>query len=206
MMAHILFGIAFELQASGDLTGARQIYEQSRAFFQECGDGLRVSKDNIHLAVIAIQEGRYAEARKLCEEALPFYRQLRFSLRDVPLWILGAIAIIEGNYAAAKAWYTECLLFDQEIGSNQQLPECLIGFASIASSEKRFERAAQLVGRAESSSNSKAGSTGGFDQAELQRLKNCCAKNSVNNLKRLAAKGRAMTMEQAIAFALEKID
>ena len=63
--------------------------------------------------MIAIQECQYAEARKLCEESLPFYSQLRFSLREEPLVLLGVISVLEGNYAFAKAWYTECLLFEQ---------------------------------------------------------------------------------------------
>jgi predicted ATPase/class 3 adenylate cyclase len=205
MMAHVLFGIAFHLHESGDLTGARQRYEQSRALFQECGDGFRVAKDNIQLAGMALEEGRYVEARKLCEEALPFFRQLRFSIRDEPLWMLGASSIMEGNFAAAKAWYTECLLFDQEIGIYEQLPECLIGFASIANSEKRLGRAAQLVGGAETATGARPNPLEAFDQAEFERLRNVLREElGEADFERLVDKGRAMTVEQAIAFALEK--
>jgi len=207
MMAHILFGIAFGLRESGELTGARQTYEQSRALFQECGDGFRVSKDNIGLAGIAVEDGRYAEARKLCEEALPFFRQLRFSMRDEVLWMLGAISIIEGDYGTAKAWYTECLLFDQELGIEHQFPECLIGFASIANAEKRFERAAQLVGTAETAVIARQVALEDFDQTELQRLKTVLREElGEKNFETLTGKGRSMTMDQAIAFALEETD
>jgi hypothetical protein len=209
MMANVLFGAAFELHRSGDLPGARQTMEQSRALFQECGDGLRVSHNNISLAVMATGEGRYAEARKLCEEALPALRQLRFALREEPLWMLGAISIIEGNYAAAKAWYTECLLFDQEIGSpGDQLPECLIGFASIASSERRLERAAQLIGAVESVFEARQNSfLETFDQEELERLRTQLrGELGYAKFEELAAAGRAMTMEQSITFALEQSD
>jgi tetratricopeptide (TPR) repeat protein len=205
MMAHILFGIAFGLQESGDLTGARQTYEQSQALFQECGDGFRVAKDNTDLAGIALKEGRYAEAHKLCEEALPFSRQLRFSLRDEVLWLLGASSIMEGNFAAAKVWYTECLLFDDEIGVYDQLAECLIGFASIANSEKRFERAAQLVGSAESAVTARQEPLESFDQAELQRLTTAlCKELGDAKFEMVAAEGHAMTVEQAIEYALER--
>jgi predicted ATPase/class 3 adenylate cyclase len=208
MMAHILFCIAFSLHESGDLTSARQTYEQSRLLFQECGDGLRVSKDNTDLAGIALEEGRYAEARKLCEEALPFFRQLRFSIRDEPLWMLGAGSIMEGNYAAAKAWYMECLLFENEIGVYNQLAECLIGFASIASSEKRFERAAQLVGAVEAKAEARLDPPlESFDQTELQRLTRVLLEELGDvKFEVLAAEGRAMSIEQVIALALEKSD
>jgi len=208
MVAHTLYGIAFCLKLSGDLTGARQTFEQSRALFQECGDGLRVSKDNTDLAIIAIKEGRYTEARKFCEEALPFFRQLRFSLRDEPLWMLGAIAIIEGNYAIAKAWYRECLLFDQEIGVYNQFPECLIGFASIASFEKHFEVAAQLIGRAETVITARQDPPlEPFDQAELESLVLVLREQlGDSHFEEMTAIGSAMSQEQAIAFALEEID
>jgi predicted ATPase len=207
MMAHILFGIAFGLHHSGDLTGARQTYEQSRALFQECGDGFRVSKDNTDLAGIALEEGRYAEARKLCEEALPFFRQLHFSMRDEVLWILGSTSIVEGDYAAAKAWYTECLLFDHEIGIYNQLPECLIGFASIANAERRFERAVQLIGAADTATGARQDPLLNFDQAELERLKTVLYGGLGNaKFEELVVKGRAMNVEQVIAFALETGD
>jgi tetratricopeptide (TPR) repeat protein len=207
LLAYTLFGIAFYLHISGDLPGARQTCEQSRTLFQECGDGRHVSQASISLARIAIKEGRYTEARNLCEEALPYFRQMRFSLRDVPLWILGALSIMESNYAAAKAWYTECLLFDQEIGIYDQFPECLIGFASIANSEKRFERAAQLIGSADAAAGARQVSDPleDFDQAELERLK-IVLREQLGDAKfeALAAEGRAMATEQAIAFALEE--
>jgi predicted ATPase/class 3 adenylate cyclase len=207
LMAYTLFGIAYHLRISGDLPSARQTFEQSRTLFQECGDGLRVSHNNIILAVIAIEEGRYTEARNLCEETLPYFRQLRFSLRDEPLWILGALSIMESNYAAAKAWYTECLLFDQEIGIYDQFPECLIGFASIANSEKRFEHATRLLGRAETAVTARQNPLANFDQAELQRLKMVLREElGEAKFEALAAKGRTITVEQAIALALEKRD
>jgi tetratricopeptide (TPR) repeat protein len=203
LMAYTLFGIASSLRKSGDLPGARQTFEQSRTLFQECGDGLRVSHNNINLAVIAIKEGRYTEARNLCEETLPYFRQLH-SLRDAPLWILGALSIMESNYAAAKAWYTECLLFDQEIGIYDEFPECLIGFASIANAERRFERAAQLIGGAETAAGVRQDPLEDFDLAELQRLRTVLREElGVVKFEEFVAKGRAMTTEQAIAFALE---
>jgi hypothetical protein len=207
MMAHVLFLIAFELDQSGDSIGARQNCEQSRTLFQECGDVFRVSKDNLHLAILATCAGEYAEARRLCEESLMGYRQLRFAMREEPLWMLGAISIIEGNFVAAKAWYTECLLFDQEIGSpGEQLPECLIGFASIASSERRFERASQLIGAVESVFEARKNSRlETFDQEELERLR-ALLRGELGDasFEAFVAQGRLLAAEQATAFALER--
>jgi tetratricopeptide (TPR) repeat protein len=203
-MAYTLFGIASALRISGDLPGARQTIEQSRTLFQECGDGLHVNQANMSLALIAIEEGRYTEAHNLCEETLPNFRQLRFSLGDEPLWILGALSIMESNYAAAKAWYTECLLFDQEIGIIDEFPEILIGFASIANSERRFERAAQLIGTAEAAVEARQDPLESFHQTELQRLTKLLREElGEAEHETLAAEGRLMAKEQVIALTLE---
>ncbi|HLF75533.1 MAG TPA: adenylate/guanylate cyclase domain-containing protein [Anaerolineales bacterium] len=205
MMAHTLYGIAAELHESGNLMDARQTLEQSLSLFQECGDGIRAGNTNVRLAIIAMQEGKYTETRMRCEATLPVFRQLQLPLRDEPLWILGLIAVMEGNYTAAKAWYTECLLFDQEIGFYHQLAECLLGFASIAGSEKRFERAAQLLGAAQSAVEARPGfPLESFDQAELQHLTEVLrAELNESKFEALTAEGRALPMEQAIALALE---
>ena len=85
--------------------------------------------------------------------------------------------------------------------------KCLIGFASIASSEKRFERAAQLVGHAEAAVTARQDPLESFDQTELQRLKtSLCQELGDTQFEALTAKGGAMSQEQAIAFALEEIE
>ena len=122
------------------------------------------------------------------------------------MWLLGAIGVIEGDYATAQAWYTECLLADHKIGLYIQFPECLIGLASIASSEQRFDRAALLIGPAEAEIAARQVPLEVFDQAELQRLKALLsAELGEPSFEALAAKGRAMSREQIIVFALEEI-
>ena len=149
-LANTIRSMGYELKRSGDLIGARQAFEQSLRLFRECGDIIGASTPTRSLAQLALEEGNYAEARAQPEENLHFLRQARLNiLIDIPLWLLGVIAAREGDYARAKEWYTECLFFDRQIGLRRQLAECFIGFAGIASAEKRFERTAQLLGAGE---------------------------------------------------------
>jgi len=208
-MAITLHVIANVLRSSGDVVGSRQAFEESRALSRDCGDRIAMSNASASLANIALQEGNYAEARILCEEALSVIGQLPYSLKDVPLWLLGVIERIEGNYAQAKIWYTECLRFDREIGSDMQLPECLIGFAGIAVSEERLERAAQLVGRAQAAVNARQTPypLEIFDQTELERLTAVLHEELGNkDFETYIVQGSAMTIDQAMTFALEEID
>jgi hypothetical protein len=82
----------------------------------------------------------------------------------------------------------------------------LIGFASIASSEKHFERAAQLIGQAETAVKARQDPLEDFDQAELQRLQILLKEELGEQFEEMAAKGGVMSQEQAIAFALEQIE
>jgi tetratricopeptide (TPR) repeat protein len=205
-IAHTIFNIADTLRKTGDLAGARRAHEQSLALFQACGDHIRVVQQKAYLAYIAFEEGKYAEARTNFEEVLSVFRSMHYNLEmDFLLWILGAIAICEGNYVLAKTWYTECLLFDQHLGVNTQLAECLTGFGRIANAEKRFERAAQLVGAAEAQVEARQIPLEKIDRAELERLITILRQELGDEVfDTLVAQGRAMTMEQAIAYALEQ--
>jgi tetratricopeptide (TPR) repeat protein len=191
---------------SGDFIGARQAFEQSLRLYRECGDSIGLFYPNQSLAILAIQEGNYVEARAQLEELLYFCRQARLNLWiDIPLWLLSVIAIREGDYVRAKAWYTECLLFDRQIGLQRQLAECLIGFSGIANAEKRFERAAQLLGAAETDMEARGPSPlMDFDQSEFEDLTAALREELGNaRFETLASKGRTKTIEQAVAYALE---
>jgi predicted ATPase/transcriptional regulator with XRE-family HTH domain len=195
-----------ELTNSGDFTGAREALEQSLRLYRECEDSIGLFYPKESLAILELEEGNYAEARTRLEELLQFSRQARLNLWiDIPLWLLGVTAIREGDYALAKAWYTECLLFDRQIGLQRQLAECLIGFAGIANAEKRFERGAQLLGAAETDMKERGPSPlVDFDQREFERLSVAlCFELGDAKFEALASQGRAMTMEQAIDYALE---
>jgi len=208
MTAEIFFKMGLDLGRSGDLIGSHQAMEQSLRLFRECGDSIGASYANTAEANRASNEENYAEARAQVEEKLRFYRQARLNFYiDVPLWTLGVIALREGDFTGAKERYRECLLFDQQIGLRRQNAECFIGFAGIATAEKRFERAAQLMGAGEAEVESRGIPLENHDQIELQRLKTLLREELGDaKFEAHASQGRAMTMDQAIAFALEKTE
>jgi predicted ATPase/DNA-binding XRE family transcriptional regulator len=101
--ATIIYDMGYELGRSGDFIGARQALEQGLRLFRECGDMIGASRLNGLLAHLALDEGKYTEARAQLEENLHFYRQARLSvLIDIPLWMLGVIAMREGDYARQR--------------------------------------------------------------------------------------------------------
>ena len=205
--ANMIFDMGLDLRRNGDFLGAWYAFEESMMLYRECGSIIGASNANQVWAYRALEDGNYAEARAPLEENLHFYRQARLNIFiDEPLWMLGVTAAREGDHALAKECYTECLLFLQQIGlPRRQLPECLIGFAGIASVNERFERAAQLLGAAETEMEERGPSPlENFDQREFERLAAVLREELGNaRFEALASQGRAMTMPQAIDYALE---
>jgi predicted ATPase/DNA-binding XRE family transcriptional regulator len=205
-VAGVVVTIGEFLISSGDFTGARQALEQGVRLYNEGGSMFGTSLTNRSLAWLALEEGNYEEARIRFEEVLNFCRKARFDYFMVdPIWGLGVIAVREGDYARAKTWYTEYLLFSQQIGLLRKcFAECLIGFAGIACAEERFERAAQLLGAREAEAEVREITLQNIDRIELKRLTAVLREELGDaSFEALAAQGRAMTMEQAIAYALE---
>jgi predicted ATPase len=204
-MATMLSDMSRELEQGGDFIGSQQALEQSLRLFRECGDRISASKANVILAYLAVVHGKYTDARSQLEEILHFYRQAHlYYLIDIPLWLLGVIAVREGDNIRAKSLYTECLLFDQQMGLPRQFAECFIGFASIAIAEQNFERAVQLLSVGEANATARVNPLENIDQIELKRLTAILREEFGDaKLETLASRGRAMTVEQAIAYALE---
>jgi predicted ATPase/DNA-binding XRE family transcriptional regulator len=208
-IAQAIYEIAWVAEREGDLAAAQRGYESSIVMFRAIGDDIRaIGIIVVDLGPMVFRAGNYAKAHTLLEEGLTAKRQTRHQLwLGVPLYMLGVIAVREGDYARAKEWYAECLKFEQDIGETGHVAECLIGFESIATAKNHVERAVRLLGAAEVQIDARGGLREDFDQAERERL----AKLSRMQLDEEAfaanwAEGRAMTIEQAIAFALEKND
>lgn len=190
----------------GDPVRARQATAESLAIFQTTGNQIRVNDLKSNLAYSEFEQGNYEQARLLSEQALNFYRNARFKylIGDAQA-LQGAIAMREADYAAAKKWYSECVLDEQAVGGIAHIPECLIGFAGIAAAEQSFQRAAILLGAAQAQVEGRRVAFENFDRVELERLSGVSRSELGDSLFTQAqAKGRALTIEQAIELAFQE--
>ena len=205
LIANTYSAIGLAARRQGDLVAARSSYESSLKLFRAIGDNISASKASSGLGTVVFREGNYAEARILFEDALSYYHQARSRFEmDIPMWMLGAIAIREEDYERAKIWYTECLKLCQQIGMNTQDSECFIGFAGIATADNYFERAVRLLAAAEVQKETRGYLLEDIDQDEFQRLANLLrAELDETTFSKVWAEGHALTMKQAIEYALE---
>jgi predicted ATPase/DNA-binding SARP family transcriptional activator len=190
--------------AVGDYGTAKALYEESLAIRRELGR-LGIGAPLSGLGNIARAQGDYGTAKALYEESLAFRRKFRnrhrvaSSLND-----LGNVAYAVGDYGTAKALYRESLAIRREFGDRYGMVEALEAFADLAVGEGRPERAVRLWGAAEALRKA-LGSPMPPGERDHYAEQVAQARTAVSDEAFAAAwaKGQAMTMEQAVAYALE---
>ena len=199
----------------GDAATARPHYERSLALFREVGDPWGSAIPLHALAGMAWTEGDYEAARALYQESGALLREAGdkwgFALS---LAGSGGAALHQGNYPQAKILFEVTLGLWRELGNKAGIIRCLAGLAGVAGTEGHPERAVRLFGAADALFQASgpvlnaAHRAIGFlleaaDRAEFERNL-ASARAQLDEAAFAAAweKGRAMAIEQAIAYAL----
>jgi hypothetical protein len=158
-------------------------------------------------ATVALGMGDRERARRLAERSLSLGREIGArEAVSVALPTLAAIARANGDHERARQLFGEGLLFSAEVGDGTNVAFYLEGLATLAASEGRPERAARLWGAAEAI----------LEPIEVIAYPHATDR-SFNDRQLAAAReylderaweeawteGRAMTTEEAVAYALE---
>ena len=156
-------------------------------------------------ALIAAAEGDHARALSLNEEGVKFYEELgdEYSA-DGTRWAAGVSAVLLGDFEKARGFFESVLRSALALGNKWSMPYSLEAFAALAAAEKRYERAATLLGAAEAL-RAKAGiSTEPSDHPAMREIL-AAASEPLSSVECLAARrrGRAMSASDAANFALE---
>lgn len=205
LIAQAIYEIAWVAEREGDLIEAKSSYESCVSLFRDQGDDIRACGIlNANLGPLAFKIGDFARARELLEEGLNIARKTKHQLfLDIPLYLLGVLAVQDNDLPRAKEWFTECLRFEQENGETRQVARCLIGFAKIAVAKNCFEQAARLMGAAKKQIEANGAWWDDMDQAERDRLaKQLLTELNEETFTAAQADGRTMTIDEVLAFSL----
>jgi predicted ATPase/class 3 adenylate cyclase len=192
-----------------DYEEAQTLLEQSLQIWQEMGPEGRMGSSwtLIFLGEVALHQEQSERARLLLEKANTILREigdhnfLAYSIRH-----LAQLAWREGNYENATTLCKESLTFNQEVGDLRGVIACLAGFADIAVGQGKIERAAKLMAAVENQLALIGTRLLILDKMEYERnLALLRAKLDEKTLARFWEKGKAMTMQKAIGYALEDI-
>lgn len=191
----------------GDYAEAERYYRESLAESRELGDKRMVAMNLANIGEVAFYTGSHEQANALYEEGLALSREMGSKdITAICLAGLGMVAVRRGQSAKAAPLFNESLLLVQELGTEENATLSVIGTANVALMEGQPEQAARLLGAVEASFKSNPTST---KAAELSWCKQLHAQVrqalDEETFAECLAEGRAITLEKAVAFAIETL-
>ncbi len=203
--AMVSFLISHISVKEGEYTRARQEIEQALPFFRRAKNRLQVFSAVTWLGEIARVEDRYDLAKRYYAETLEVAREIGGKVVIAVASVnLGLVAVHDGELNSARSLFIESLVQGREVGYKPQVASALIGFASIAAAEKQARRAIQFFAVADTilEEGDKRLVTS-VDEMEYERNLAIARAQLDDAAFHVAwAEGKAMTMEQAINYAL----
>src|SRR5439155_9113898 len=117
---------------------------------------------------------------------------------------LGYLALKRNDYAQAAASFAESLRLNREMGERLGVACCLGAFAAIAVSRAEWVRAAQLYGAMQAMADALNAAPPPNDQMDIEPYLNTLRERlNGSDLETASAEGHALSLEQAVALALE---
>ena len=192
---------------SGNLSQARAWLEESLELQLPLGAPGFVGTLG-YLIKLGIYDGDFVAARAYGDEVHSMSKNAGMTMSWTYLWSfanLGYIALREGNMAQAKEMFSLAIQQFQKAGSLIGIVFAIEGLASLHVHQERFARATQLLGWAGAMREKISDQRPPVEQASVEKdLAVIHSKVDDAECTRLSAEGRDLTIEQAIALALEE--
>jgi tetratricopeptide (TPR) repeat protein len=202
-ISHWWLGVTCML--GGDIGRAREFLEEALALSRKSGDPWSIAGILTHLGDTFLRQGDLERATAVSEEAAAMLRELKYRdfLADA-LDNLGWAALLQGDTERAKAIYAESLELRGELGDELLITNTLQALASTAAALGEAERAARLFGAVEML-NEAMGAPLEPGEMALQEPYLAAARSRLDEAawQEAWATGRAMTLEDVVAYALE---
>ena len=192
----------------GDISLARSLVEQVIEDFREVGDEVNLGSALQLLGKVARLQRDYVAAETAYCEALALFQERGLAPAVVVQLNLGFVALRRGDTARARSLFRESLKARQALGEPGRLPLAVAALACLAAAQAtdtaQAERAARLFGAADALVEA-TGPLDRADQAELDHYRpRLAAYLDEAALAAASAAGRAMTLEEAVAYALDE--
>jgi tetratricopeptide (TPR) repeat protein len=207
------WGMARTSQFLGQLFLRQGNYERARLHFEDhlkIDESLRYTQGTAialqNLGNLYRYQGDYDQATRLYEKSLVICREYGESWGlSNSLWYLGIVALHRNDYQQARQQFSDCYQLARVMFEKISMCDLLPALAAVAAETHQSERAAKLYGAAQALFETTDYRLQPFDRAEFDRHIRI-AEEQLGGAKfeELVSEGYAMTMEQAIAYALEE--
>ena len=158
-----------------------------------------------NVALVAVQQGDYDAAVPLFEESLSIMRDLGDNQGQTEASFgLGSVANHRGRYDEAVELFEECLRFPKNEGDARLVAEAFAQLALAAVGQGDFERAAKLLGASTAHFEQIGASPSRADRPRFDAAADRARAELGDVGEHAYAAGRALTRDEAIAFALRE--
>jgi non-specific serine/threonine protein kinase len=192
-----------------DLEEAKGLCQESIDIFEKNGEQAGQARGYLYLGEIHRLLGDDGKAKEAYSMCLEINRKIG-NKREIgaPLSNLSYIAMHEGEYKRAEQLAREGFRIEVEVMSNYYIAISMAMIAGPVAAQGYPERAAVLVGASNAIFESMGAHQQPSDQVELEGyLENIKAQIDEHTYSKALAKGEEMSLENAIAYALdEKLD
>jgi adenylate cyclase len=203
-IANLLNNMGIIARFQGDYALARALYQESLSIRQKLGDKLAISVSLTNLGLLALSLGDLDTARQRLEEAIVLTREVgdRWSIANA-LNNLANVVRDQGDYQRARELYLESLVINRELGDKRALAFVLEDISCLSVLEDRPELAVCLAAAATAVRDDIGAPLTPNDQ---EKLKNALAPARITLSEKAQeeamAKGQQMTLDDAVAYAL----
>jgi predicted ATPase len=205
-MAAALGNLGVIARDLGDADLAESHLDQSLVLWRELGDRVGIGWTLGGLAMVARATGKLDVARARTDESLAIWRELgdRPNTANV-LSTAARLARDQGEYGLARARLAESLQVFNEIGDRRGIAFVLEGFAGLAADEAQPLRGHCLAASAAALRRIIGAGPPPAWRADVERsLEGASRGLSLDTIEEANARGRSMTLPEAITFALEE--
>jgi tetratricopeptide (TPR) repeat protein len=203
-VANSLIGLGLLSRGRGDYASAWTLLQESLVLRRELEDKTGIALSLYYLGTVTLAQGDYASTRALLQESQALLRETGHSYIIHVLGLMGHVERDAGDYGRASAVYQESLRLRLKRADVLGIACSLEDFAGLAGRQGQFERAVRLLGATEGRCATLGRTLPVAVAAEYERTV-AAARDALGEAAFSAAweEGRAMTLGQAVAFALE---
>ena len=206
--ANTLLNLGVVARGMADYRAAREFFEASLSQYKQLNNIDGMAKALTNLGVVCCDEEDYSKARAYYEESLTLRRVADDKWNVAMLFYnLGEVTYKQGDSVQARAFFEESLKLTGSLGDRDGAAHVLVYLAVMAAGQHDYRRAARLLGIDDGLRAATGTQLEPNVRMEHEKvLADTRAKLSENAFQTAWAEGRAMSLEQAIDYALGQPD
>jgi predicted ATPase/transcriptional regulator with XRE-family HTH domain/Tfp pilus assembly protein PilF len=206
-VATVLNNLGNIAQSQRDFSRSQELYEESLALRRALGDSQGIAASASNLGLNAYYQGDHEQAMLLYLQSLELFQKLGDQNGEANvLSNMGQVASMQGAHTQAIAYLTRGIELFRSLNSRMGIAECLEHTAGVVAAQAQSVRAARLLGAAEVLRDTIQVPLSAAEHAVYEQVVDA-ARGQIDQATFAAAwaAGRALSLEQAIAEALEDI-